>query len=120
MALGFTQFPGASNLPRSCEIVGLFTGAGAANLTKVYGKQLTCTRQGVGVYRFTLSNKPSQVPIVVAQTQGTAALITTLGAWNVSGKYIDVTTKTDAGVATELSTAEKLSIIIVATDASSL
>lgn len=120
MALGFTQFPSNVNLPRACMIVGLFTGAGAADPTKEYGRQLTCTRQGVGVYRFTLSNKPSEVPIVVAQPQGTAALHTTLGAWNVAGGYIDVTTQTDAGTDTELSTAEKLSIIIIATDASSV
>lgn len=120
MALGFTQFPGNINLPRACMIVGLFTGAGAANPTKVYGRQLTCARQGVGVYRFTLSNKPSQVPIVIAQTQGTAALMTTLAAWNVAGGYIDITTQTDAGTDTELSTAEKLSVIIIATDASSV
>lgn len=120
MALGFTQFPADINLPRACIIVGLFTGAGASDPTKVYGRQLTCTRQGVGVYRFTLSNKPSQVPVVIAQPQGTAALMTTLGAWNVAGGYIDVTTQTDAGTDTELSTAEKLSIIIIATDASSV
>lgn len=120
MALGFTQYPSDINLPRACTIVGLFTGAGAADPTKDYGRQLTCTRQGVGVYRFTLSNKPSEVPIVIAQTQGTAALMTTLAAWNVSGGYIDITTQTDAGTDTELSTAEKLSVVIIATDASSL
>jgi hypothetical protein len=85
------------------SVRGVFTGAGAAAMTKVRGKGLTSpgnTRQGVGLYTLQIVDGGAQV-LDVDGTTHTAATVTPQKWKYVNGSYVKQTSTTPATIQVE-------------------
>lgn len=90
-------------------------GTGAAAPTRLYGKDVTATRTGVGVYvltwrEFTGAFVGVQFSLQATTTANVKNCHVTFGAWNATTRSIELSVWSSAGAARELAALEWINL----------
>jgi hypothetical protein len=113
------MYPQRASEPESSEVLIAFTGAGAANPTKVFGKGLAITWVSTGLYRLTFTDPPGVLvcpggpcwqATVPAGIKGYTAVF---GAFDSTGKIIQVSVYNSAFALADLAAAQTASFAMV-------
>jgi hypothetical protein len=112
-------YPQKASEPETAEMLVSFTGAGAANPTKVYGKGVTVTWTSTGLYKLTFSDPPGNLvcpggpcfqATVPAGVKGYTAVF---GAFDATGKIVSVSIYNSTFALADLAAAQTVSFAMV-------